>query len=394
MLSQDEINALLNGMNEEKDDAQGETLTTEDYLTGIEQDALGEIGNISFGSAATALSTLLNEKVDITTPKVSVIQKDELEEEFPKPHVAIHVEYTVGFEGVNVLVIKTSDAAIIADLMLGGDGQNVSEDLSEMHISAVQEAMNQMMGSASTSMSTIFSKRVDISPPGIDLLDVKRDEGMEAIPSSEVLANIAFDLKVGNLIDSKIMQLVTIPFAKEMVELLLNPEADEQQDKSEGEGTNTASGTKTDLQPNNNESVQTSSQKERRGGEQHQKRSEELQYVTPNPLNQRTADVQPAAFSNFDSPSIKHAEAKNLDMLLDIPLEVTVELGRTKRSIKEILELSQGSILELDKLAGEPVDVLVNQKLIAKGEVVVIDENFGVRVTDIVSQKDRLHKLK
>src|SRR5699024_8725256 len=105
------------------------------------------------------------------------------------------------------------------------------------------------------------------------------------------------------------------------------------------------------------------------------------------------SSVQSASFSNFDQVELSNQGQRNLDMLLDIPLSVTVELGRTKKNIEEILDLAQGSIIELDKLAGEPVDVLVNNKLIAKGEVVVIDENFGVRVTDIVSPRDRLMKL-
>src|SRR5699024_870484 len=141
------------------------------------------------------------------------VKHELLDSEFPQPNVAIHVEYTEGFEGINILVIKQTDAAIIADLMLGGDGLNPAEELSEMHISAVQEAMNQMMGSASTSMSTIFNKRVDISPPGANILDVKRQIGTDKLPQDELLVKVSFSLKVGDLIDSNIMQLITIPFA-------------------------------------------------------------------------------------------------------------------------------------------------------------------------------------
>ncbi|OIJ17844.1 flagellar motor switch phosphatase FliY [Anaerobacillus alkalidiazotrophicus] len=401
MLSQDEINALLSGLNSDTDDSSSDdnslSLNIEDYLSSIEQDALGEIGNISFGSAATALSTLLNQKVDITTPKVSVIDKSELHEQFPQPHVAVHVKYTEGFEGMNVLVIKTKDAAIIANLMLGGDGTGINEEeLGEMEISAVQEAMNQMMGSASTSMSTIFNKKVDISPPGIDLMDVKEGQGTSNIPNESILVKISFSLKIGTLIDSKIMQIVTVSFAKDLVNELMNPsgieeeiipepsyqakqapiEMYEQADKEEHQYH-----PKQPIANYNTQQPPTSRQPQSFGG--------------PSNIGQpdRSANVQPVAFSSFDTPSLNEVEAKNLNMLLDIPLQVTVELGRTKRSIKEILELSQGSIVELDKLAGEPVDILVNSKLIAKGEVVVIDENFGVRVTDIISQTARLKNL-
>lgn len=396
MLSQDEINALLSGINDEdsssKDKDEDESLNlldVENYLSTIEQDAIGEIGNISFGSAATALSSLLNQKVDITTPTVSVINRHELDKEFPIPHVAISVHYTEGFEGMNLLVIKTRDAAVIADLMLGNDGTNVSEDLSEMELSAVQEAMNQMMGSASTSMSTIFNKRVDISPPGIDLLDLKQNPEFDKIPEEDVLIKISFDLKIGNLIDSQIMQLLSVAFAKDMVEQLLNPEQD---DHSQPEPTAPV----LEMEASREEAAPTVEQAMfSPPSTDNTTRYHEPQHVTSSPRPQdRAVNVQPVAFSSFDAPTLGETEARNLDMLLDIPLEVTVELGRTKRTIKEILELTQGSIVELDKLAGEPVDILVNQRLIAKGEVVVIDENFGVRVTDIVSPKERLNKLK
>ncbi|SDG98169.1 flagellar motor switch protein FliN/FliY [Alteribacillus persepolensis] len=409
MLSQEEINELLKsiggddeqkGPDNAKEQAAGAPLSSqpslniEDYLDEIEQDALGEIGNISFGSAATALSQLLNQKVDITTPVVSLISQGELDKEFPKPHVAVHVQYTDGFEGTNLLVIRTTDAAIIADLMLGGDGVNPSEELSDMHISAVQEAMNQMMGSASTSMSTIFNKRVDISPPGIDLLDVKESRGTGNIPEADMLAKISFRLKVGNLIDSSIMQLVTIPFAKQMVhDLMYAPEEKEQQPVQKQEEAPAADGAalgepaakQAKHEPSNtyppaSSSPRPSSDNQVLGREQ--------------PDGERAKNVQAAQFSSFEEPSLNETESKNLNMLLDIPLSVTVELGRTKRSVQDILQLSQGSIIELDKLAGEPVDILVNQKLVAKGEVVVIDENFGVRVTDIVSQAERIKRLK
>lgn len=425
MLSQDEINALLSGLNNDDDNSEdnGSELNIEDYLSSIEQDALGEIGNISFGSAATALSTLLNQKVDITTPQVSIVKKEALEKEFPKPHVAIHVNYTEGFEGMNLLVIKTKDAAIIANLMLGGDGTDVDDnpELGEMEKSAVQEAMNQMMGSASTSMSTIFNKKVDISPPGIDLMDVKSNQGTDNIPDEDILVNISFNLKVGTLIDSKIMQLVTVSFAKGLVDQLMNPGSDEEpssvDEPTEAQPTpeqfeaqlqeqHGYQPQQQQAQPPPQYDQQYQQQAPSPPGGHHYQQPAAQYYQEPAPRqpqsfggpayaqqHQRAANVQPAAFSSFDTPSLNDNEAKNLDLLLDIKLQVTVELGRTKRSIKEILELSQGSIVELDKLAGEPVDILVNNKLIAKGEVVVIDENFGVRVTDIISKTDRIKNL-
>ncbi|MEH7222568.1 flagellar motor switch phosphatase FliY [Bacillus sp. JJ1566] len=401
MLSQDEIDALLRGtadLDSVEPVANNNKPLVEDFLSLIEQDALGEIGNISFGSSATALSTLLNQKVEITTPNVSLVLSTDLADEFPHPYVAIYVDYTAGFTGTNLLVIKQSDAAIIADLMLGGNGQVVSESLSELQLSAVQEAMNQMMGSAATSMSTVFSKKIDISPPSIDILDIKHGEGAENLPADDILVKISFRLKIGELIDSTIMQLVPVKFAKELVGELLSPQAEphatsmdiptQQVDveipiqHSNDAAPYVGQQIETPYQPTQQYHQPAFKQPVANSGPQHL-----------GGIHAKQPEIQPAVFSEFESVHLQEAESRNLNMLLDIPLQVTVELGRTKRSIKEILELSAGSIIELDKLAGEPVDVLVNGKLIAQGEVVVIEENFGVRITDIISQSDRIKKL-
>ncbi|MFC0524148.1 flagellar motor switch phosphatase FliY [Pontibacillus salicampi] len=391
MLSQDEIDALLKGTADEDEPEQAAAQPpVENYLSAIEQDALGEIGNISFGSSATALSGLLNQKVDITTPAISVIAKSKLSNEFPEPNVAVQVTYTEGFSGMNLLVIQQSDAAIIADLMLGGDGTSPSEEMNDIHLSAVQEGMNQMMGSAATSMSTIFNKRVDISPPSIDLLDIAEGEGTDTIPEKDVLVKVSFQLKVGNLIDSKIMQLLPVEFAKELVNELLNPpteQADEWEQSLPLDFPEQANGKEESHQAEASLSNSVQQQEVR------QSRTPEGPQHLGGMQQGNEQNIQSAEFSQFQPVEMNQSEQRNLDMLLDIPLRVTVELGRTKRSIKEILELSSGSVVELDKLAGEPVDILVNEKPIAKGEVVVIDENFGVRVTDILSQKDRLKRI-
>jgi flagellar motor switch protein FliN len=428
MLSQDEIDALLRGTDEPDKEitTEEEVINVEDYLSSMEQDALGEIGNISFGSSATALSTLLNQKVDITTPTVVVIPKSRLESEFPQPYVAIQVSYTEGFSGTNLLVIQQSDAAIIADLMLGGDGLQPADLMGEIQLSAVQEAMNQMMGSSATSMSTIFSKKVDISPPSIDILNVLEGEGTDRLPADDMLVKVSFRLKVGELIDSNIMQLVPLEFAKGLVEELLNPSATNEKDLGKIEdasarGANDlseAAPIPSEPQPPQMDPMQGGyaasghMQPPIQGHPNQEQWSQVPAGYTYAPPSQAYPqgpqhfgspyasmgghpNVQPASFSNFEQyPPLQQSESKNLDMLLDIPLQVTVELGRTRRSVKEILELSAGSIIELDKLAGEPVDILVNNRLIAKGEVVVIDENFGVRVTDIISQSDRIKKLR
>ena len=418
-LSQEEIDALLKQTTEVSDPIRV-THDVRDYLTSLEQDALGEIGNITLGSAATALSTLLGKKVEITTPTVSVLLKEYLQDEFPKPHVTVHVNYVDGFHGINLLVIQTRDAKVIANLMMGGDGTGTEQDeLTDIHLSAVQEAMNQMMGSSATSMSTIFNRMVNISPPGIDVVDLS-DGGNDNILSKEnVYVKISFRLKIGDLIDSNIMQLLPVPFAKELVVTLMGgeepepvkaepqiqtpvppkpeskpepkpepisatahpvypPQAFPPQMPMDAQGYPPAAA-RSDYPPQPDYPMQ--------GGYGYQ---QPPSYGGP---PNRNVNVQQAQFASFNPGLPVVGDDTNLNLLLDIPLKVTVELGRSKMLIKDILQLSQGSIIELDKLAGEPVDILVNNKLIAKGEVVVIDENFGVRVTDIINQWERIQKI-
>lgn len=381
MLSQDEINELLKNVGTDDDDSgasSGETpaeeiasSTEEDELDHLlsteEKDTLGEIGNISFSSAATALSSLLNQKVSITIPGVKAVSADMVEKSFPRPHVAVNVEYTKGFEGTNLFVISMTDASIIANLMMGGDGEvDEADNIDKMQQSAVQEAMNQMMGSASTSMSTIFNKRVDISPPGVNIMNLEEEESARYIPDEDTVVQIAFRIQIGELMDSYIMQLIPLGFAKKMVEELLGANAAAPQPEQK-------------QQPAPEPSGQQEAEPQR----------ERVQEPKAAPT------VSGAAFSELEEPAHRYNDGGgNLDMLMDIPLDVTVELGRSRQPIKDILSLSQGSVVELDKLAGEPVDVLVNQKPVAKGEVVVIDENFGVRITEILSPRERVAQLK
>ncbi|RPK30296.1 flagellar motor switch phosphatase FliY [Paenibacillus xylanexedens] len=417
-LSQEEIDALLR-QSESINSSEPAEKTVDDFLTELEQDALGEIGNITFGSAATALSTLLGLKVDITTPKVSIISRTQFEEAFPKPHVAVHVNYVDGFEGINSLVIKKRDAQVIADLMLGGEGNPVDEELNEIHISAVQEAMNQMMGSSATSMSTIFNRFVNISPPGIDILNLESGEGVSNLPADETLIQVSFRLLIGDLIDSNLMQLLPVHFAKNMVDMLIGGAQESTASTPVASTPEPAPAAVPATPPPVAEQPPVQHQQAPQAPQQPaqdyngygqapmgmpQGMPPQQPYGMPpqqpygapqhyGGMPNRNVNVQPVQFANLQNGAYGQVDENNLNLLMDIPLKVTVELGRTQKQIKDILELSQGSIVELDKLAGEPVDILVNNKLIAKGEVVVIDENFGVRVIDIVSQWDRIQKL-
>jgi flagellar motor switch protein FliN len=376
-LSQEEINALFNQMDSSNNN--NFSLSIDDFLSSLEKDALGEIGNISLGSSTTALSTLLNQRVEITTPTLSVIEQARMEELIQEKHVAVHVDYTEGIRGKNLLMIKEEDARIIASLMMGGDGTVLEPELSELSLSAVQEAMNQMMGSAATSMSTLFSQKVDISPPSIDVLGFppKRLESLQ----DDIIIKVSFRLKVGSLIDSNMVQFIPLSFGKEMIGKILHPESSPSVNEVEKVMVSHTPEPSTITPPNPVPNGSTPFSYNGIGAQ-------------PSQTNvQMNANVQKVEYTQFRETTKNHGEVNNIDLLYDIPLEITVELGRTKLQIRKILELGPGAVIQLDKLAGEPVDILANQKLIAKGEVVVIEENFGVRITDIISPVDRLTKM-
>lgn len=369
LLSQEEINALFNPTDTKR------AISIDDFLSSMEKDALGEIGNISLGSSTTALSTLLNQRVEITTPTMAVIERDRMEEGIQQKNVAVHVDYTEGIRGKNLLMIKEDDAKIIADLMMGGEGTGVDLELTELHLSAVQEAMNQMMGSAATSMSTLFKQKVDISPPSIDVLGFppKKLEHLE----DDIIIEVSFSLKVGNLIDSNMIQLIPLSFGKEMINKILFQEGSVVKNSVLEEAV---------VAPNQEAVTTTAPTSQFDGRSIPQK-------PTQNSENAKVQKVEYASFSETPVASGASSGVGNIDMLFDIPLGITVELGRTEMQIRKILELGPGAVIQLDKLAGEPVDILANHKLIAKGEVVVIEENFGVRITDIISPIDRLTKM-
>ena len=391
-LSQEEIDALMS--NQQEDEEKDQVLTDE------EVDVLGEVGNIAMGSAATALYTILDQKVEITAPKVSVESFSDISDQYHKPCVLVDVEYVAGIVGVNLLVIQKEDAAIIADLMMGGDGSDPDGELTEMHISAVGEAMNQMMGSASTAMSSLIDDVVNISPPNAEYLEMDQALDSEKFfgPEEELVAT-SFDLKVGDLIDSQFQQLSTVEFTKELVKKLTDgddslaleaesePETKSEEQTSKKEEKKTAVSKIEDDSPASDYTEEKSSRQERQQPSTKMDKTAQSGQVSQDPV-----DVQKASFPDFDEPSSQPLP-QNIELVKDVPLKATVRLGKAQMKIKDILDLGEGSIIELDKLAGETVDLLVNGKLIAKGEVVVIDENFGFRVKDIVSPKERLSSI-
>ena len=394
MLSQEEINALLAGAN--ADGLANANTDGEETLTDEQKDAIGEISNISMGTAATTLSTLLNQTVNITTPKVTYMNWQELADSYDKPCVFLQISYTSGLEGNNVLVLKERDVKIITDLMMGGPGNVSDEPIGELHLSAIGEAMNQMMGSAATSMSSMLGKKIDISPPVANLVDLN-DNNKKDIPEflEKRFVKVSFRMTIGTLIDSEIMQLYPFDFARHLYETFMH-------DAVSGMTTSTK-----EAQPEQQASEPAQQpQPVQQPAPQPQQMAGAVPpqgyamppqgyamppqgyamppqgYAMPS-QNYENVNVQPASFQPFTGGNALPGH-ENIDLIMDVPLEVTVELGRTTKSIKEILEFAPGTIVELNKIAGEPIDVLVNGKYVAKGEVVVIEESFGVKITEIV----------
>lgn len=377
-LSQEEIDSLLNGSDDSPSNAWANDNLV-NLLSDIEKDLLGEVGNISMGSASTALYQIINQKVNITTPVVSITTLKEIKETFETPTVVLDVEYTSGIIGRNILIIKTEDAAVIANLMMGGDGVVKNHELSEIEISAVQEAMNQMIGSAATSMATMFSREVNISPPISKIWNNNEEPLSSEIPEEEAIVRVSFRMTIGNLVDSNIMQILPVETAKKIVSIMIGKE-DENSDASK----------QNDNPVNNEISVESYNKSYEEVYEVNQPVSEKTIIETPQPQ----VEVHKASFEPLVESKSSGVSNKNIDLILDVPLDISVVLGRTKKSIKDILNFSTGSLIELDKLAEEPVEVLVNGKTIALGEVVVVDENFGVRITSIVSNTERINSLK
>ncbi len=363
MLSQEEINALLSGMDSDGDSNTEQSTTDSEtneneFLTESEKDTVGEISNISMGTAATTLSSLVNQKVNISIPVVTYETWDKLAEGYDRPCVFLQIQYREGLDGNNVLILKENDVKIIADLMMGGDGTNTDVELGELHLSAICEAMNQMMGSASTSLSSMLNMKIEI------------------------------------------MQLFPVDFAKDLCNRFAADNGSDVQETpvSGGMGTEqkqeAVQGTPVPPQqsvPPQNQMPQPDAVPYGMPGGYPPMMGYPnmpypgMPYGQPMPqMPMQEVNVQPAQFQAFSNNLAAVTQKENIDLIMDVPLEVTVELGRTSKSIQDILEFAPGTIIELDKIAGEPIDVLVNGKFVAKGEVVVIEESFGIRVTEII----------
>ena len=402
-LSQAEIDALMNGgataesekpaetkeepVSSEASQVQASEVSAE--ASGLDEqaksDLIGEVGNISMSQAATTLSSILNHRVSITTPRVTRIRFKDLIDGIKAPKVATTVEFKEGLTGVNLMLLEVHDANVIANLMMGGDGTPENEEFTELELSAVAEAMNQMIGSAATSMATMISTKVDILPPKVNLWDEPGNTKYDFIVDDEVIYKISLSLNVDGLIQSEIMQIFTDQMVDGIAQAMLADKATVVNNRETA--TSQSEESKSQAPAASQAPSQAPSQASSPAPAPTPK-------PTPKPKHQEPVEVQSPEFQNFE-PTQPVAESNdNLDLIMDIPLNLSVVLGRSKKTVRDILSFNTGSVIELDKLTDEPLEILLNGKLIATGEVVVINENFGVRITDILSPQQRLDYMR
>jgi len=391
---------LIEEKNAEVEESHGDPFAAkalEGMLTDEEIDILGEVGNISMGAVATTMYALLDRRVDITTPCVSVYDTKDVLSVYQIPFVVATIEYTRGIAGTNLLVLRIDDVLLITDLLMGGDGATEQPiELNEMHISAMSEIMNQMMGASSTSLSKLLGKSIDIAPPKSSQVDAGYDV-KEILGDMDKVIKISFDMEIEGLLKSELIQLVPYDvgreFAKQFMEAGVGgaPESETAPPTAE---VAPQSPPPMPAQPvAETPSVQHPYPPQTQAA-QHpyppQTPYPQQSHPYPPPVSasmagqNRVVDVHPMQFQSFDQSGVA-GDSNPIGLVYNIPLQVSVELGKAKKEISEILEFNLGTIIVLDKSAGDPVEIVVNGKTIAQGEVVVIDDNYGVRITEIIN---------
>lgn len=347
----------------------------------IQADAVGEILNISMGSAATAVSELLNSKVWITTPKVEVKQVKNLGYKKLEPAICVKIIYVSGITGVNMMILKQDDVQLILNQLIGMPLE-VSPDFKfdELNISAVAEVMNQMMGASATALSDMLGNRIDISTPTPYIMEDVDLSKYSELDSEETVVAVTFNLTVDGIVNSEFMSVLSIDLARNLADKMLD---------SAGDGSPKQEPVKEVVTPTpppvEELSVAPPMQAPQTPAQQviYQEPPRQAVYTEP------SVNIKTAQFQSFDTPNptLSSEQKDNLKLLMNVPLQISVEIGSAKRKVKDILEFSQGTIIELERQAGAPVDVIVNGNLIARGDVVVIDDNFAVRITEIVKSK-------
>ncbi|MBF0705168.1 flagellar motor switch phosphatase FliY [Alkalihalobacillus hwajinpoensis] len=367
-LSKEEMNALFQ---ETAAGKEGDNV----YFHEIEKEALSELFSVAIGSFTTTLSSVFMQDVFVSNVTMQFLHEARFQQEVSLPYVEAAIRYEGAAAGETIIMVNPPDAQDMADIwqVAKGDEGDESVDKSLTSVmTGMMESIHKGLSMASgSSFSGTFTNLQVVSELTNSVL-------LENVPES-VYVDISFELSIGSIMQTVVHHVLPATVAKQISELLVSIEDLQSAEQKETEKAN-----------------EQEAELQQRSLQQPEQVAEEKEPIDPmaSRVKEPEPNIQNVQFTNFSQEDHPYGEQRNLNMLLDIPLQVTVELGRTKRIVKDILELSHGSVLELDKLAGEPVDILINSKLIAKGEVVVIDENFGVRVTDILSAAERLSKLR
>lgn len=395
-------------------------------LSTMEIDAIGEILNISLGASATAVSTMLDARVDITTPVVKVVKREDFAFANLKPAIGVEITYIKGLSGKNIMLLKRRDVKAIVEMLMGVTFTEEEFELNEMNISAICEVMNQMMGASATALSELFGTVVNISTPKSFEVE-SEDQFKDTYFTEEApMVVISFKLKISDKMESEFLNLMSIDLAKELVsgfftndvakeEVIDETAAVEQiSEKVQAEQEIETAQMPQEAVPEpvamTNTQQALDVQAVNKGIEtphlgmdgalmeqmmQTMQTMQKMQEQMLNNINKRpekTISVKKKELPTLRAEGYEEDPDANLDLLMGVPLELSVEIGRTKRLVKDILELNKGSLVVLDHIAGEPVDLYVNGECIAKGDVVVVDDNFGIRITEILhDEAEEIH---
>ena len=330
------------------------------------QDALAEVGNISLGAAATALSQLVNRLVQITTPKVNLVTLKEVRNSYPIPCLVVTVNYLKGLEGENLLIVRKDDALKIVGLMMGMEPPEKPEDLGELELSAIGEAMNQMMGSAATAMSDLFSRSIDISPPLVSKKDLKIDSvELDSLSEDSIVIQVAFRMVVENLLDSELLQLIPLEYGRKVASSLL---------------ATFVSGMAAE--------ITAPAVQEAAFPEEAVVAPEDVSTTVVEKDNVFSIREEAEAPSGLEAKAkhrgLRREEFEKINLIKDIPIEINAILGKARLPLKRVFSLSPGEIIALENYLGEPVELYANNQLVAKGEVVLVNSQFGVKITDMI----------
>lgn len=383
-------------------------LDTNVEFSTYEIDAVGEILNISMGAAATAVSELLNAKVWITTPQVSVAKVSELNYTRLEPAICVKIVYVAGITGVNMMVLKQDDVQMILNQLMGNP-LVISPDFEfdELNISAVSEVMNQMMGASATALSDLLGTSVDISTPTPYIIEKTNFCELSELSPEETIVAVTFDLNVDGVMNSEFMSIMSVELAKTLSGKMIEsfqPEEEPEPAPAPAPAAPAAaapapapSAAPAPAAPMAPAPTAMPQQQMYQAPPQQMAYPPQAAYGYPTqyaaygayPPPVPPVNIQNAQLHQFDNVDfgLPTDQQDNLKLLMGVPLEISVEIGTAKRKVKDILDFTQGTIIELERQAGAPVDVVVNGNLIARGDVVVIDDNFAVRITEIVKSK-------